>query len=470
MKRRAAYVIPVLAGILFSFYYVLQAADNVAYTDYIRLINSYLPDVWNPEKFFVPDIFTRVPLTYLGRIINVSLFDYNTMFDIILGVLSLGLGGAALALYCSDAGEKKEISFLWFLLVQFVYFGLNKWEMLTNGTGWVCFLSVSGFIFNFLVLDRAVKTGCENKTDRILLVILPPVLTLGVAATYCGSYSAIMLLALGTLLLTGRGRSSLEKKTYCLAFLSVLTALLLYLWSSSQAVYVHRGAVAEGTILEEFIRNPGFFVLFIIKALASAVIGIEQLTGLGQRGDFFGTDLFVYLLGLALLFFYLYSLYLTWRYRIYEKTILPLLLILSGGLNHLLILAARWIFLKDTYGMSSRYGLQYQLGLIGILLTFAVVWELKKEQRGKILCLLLLSGTCMILGGSAWTTYKEIQTAPYRKEYLQISREIALNYKTAEDEELEMYLHSSADKIRAAMEILEENQLNIFSKEETDRR
>ena len=76
---------------------------------------------------------------------------------------------------------------------------------------------------------------------------------------------------------------------------------------------------------------------------------------------------------------------------------------------------------------------------------------------------MMLAGSCMILTGSAWTTHKELQTAPYRKAYLQISREVGLNYKTASDEELETYLHSSADKVRAAMKILEENKLNIFS-------
>ena len=74
MKRRAAYAVPVILGTLFCFYYIYRAADNVAYTDYIRLINSYLPDVANPAKFFVPDVLTRVPVTYLARIINCLLY------------------------------------------------------------------------------------------------------------------------------------------------------------------------------------------------------------------------------------------------------------------------------------------------------------------------------------------------------------------------------------------------------------
>ena len=109
MKKGAAWYIPVLLGVLFSFYYLHLASDNVAFSDYIRLINSYLPDVGNPAKFFVPDILTRVPVTYLGRLINVKLLGYNTFFDMSLGVLSLGLGAAALAAY---ARREKGISCL----------------------------------------------------------------------------------------------------------------------------------------------------------------------------------------------------------------------------------------------------------------------------------------------------------------------------------------------------------------------
>lgn len=460
MKQKAAYAFPVLLGILFCFYYIFQAADNVAYTDYIRLINSYLPDVANPAKFFVPDIFTRVPVTYLGRIINVALFDYNTMFDMVLGVLSLGLGGAVLAYYCA---VRRRIHFFWFLSLLVVYFGLNKWEMLTNGTGWVCFLAVSGYLLHFTVLDETVRTHAEGKKNRLLLLSLSPVLTLLVSGTYCGSYSAIMLLALSVLLIAG-SRNGIEKKeqrVYLFAFILVLVSLFLYLLSSSQAVYEHRGAAAKGNMLENFSQNPHFFVIFLIKAFASAVLGVNQLDGLGQRGDFWGTDWFVYLLGLSVIFLYLYSLWLNWRQKLYKQTIFPLLLLLSGGLNHLLVLAARWIFLNDSYGMSSRYGVQYQLGLLGILLTFALTG--KERECRRLTKALALSGTMLIVFCSLWTTKKELETAPYRKAYLQISREVGLNYKTASDEELEQYLHSSPDKVRAAMKILEENKLNLFS-------
>ena len=116
--------------------------------------------------------------------------------------------------------------------------------------------------------------------------------------------------------------------------------------------------------------------------------------------------------------------------------------------------------------MSSRYEIQYQMGIIGILLTFALAGKCcdmgEKARTWKKAVIGLC--TAMILWGNVWTTWSEIKTAPFRKDYLQISRELGLHYRTASDEDLETYLHNSADAVRSAMQILEENQLNIFRK------
>ena len=373
-------------------------------------------------------------------------------------------GAASLALY---GLRRKEIPYVWYLLCLFVYFSLNKWEMTTNGTGWVCFLSISGFMLHYAVLDHAAATGCASKWDRALCTAFPPVLTLLVAGPYCGSYSAILILAYGTLLAADYRRDGRWNRTWLAGLAATLAALLLYLWSSSQAVYVHRGAVG-GSIAQTFVSQPWFFVSFLLKALASAVVGVAQLEALGQKGGFIGSEAFVWLLGAAVAGMYLYALYLNIRHALYRKSVFPLLLILNGGLNHLLILSARWIFLNDSYGMSSRYELQYQMGILGILLTFALaaVAKQKTETSARFFRSLAVPAVCSlaILAGNVWTTAEEIRTAPFRKAYLAISRELGLNYRTASDEDLEMYLHSSADAIRSAMRILEENELNIFRK------
>lgn len=460
----AAFLLPVLIGTAFCFYYLRMAADNVAFSDYVRLINAYLPDVENPAKFFVPDILTRVPVTYLGRIINVRLFGYNTMFDMALGVLGLSVGAAALAVY-SKRG--KHVSYLWFLLIIFVYYSLNKWEMLTNGTGWVCFMAVSGFLCHYVILDHAIQTGHSRKSDRVLLLVLPSILTLLVAGPYCGSYSAVLTLVYLAMLIWDYRKTKTLNRLYLCYLAAVLIPLALYLWSNTYAVYVHRGAVTDRKLITELIANSMFFVIFLLKSFASAVLAQNQIMDFAGKGMILGSDPFVYLLGASVIFFYLYAIYLNWKHRLYEKTALPLIMILNGGLNHLLILSSRWIFLRTSYGMTSRYALQYQVGIIGIMLTFAVIMYQKRgvrkgEGRSGVTGALIALGTCMILIGNIWTTREELKTAPYRKEYLQISRELAINYRTSGDEELVEYLHNDADSVRKAMKILEENNLNLF--------
>ena len=167
-KKQIIYWLLPLMGTAFALWYVKSATADVVYSDYIRLVNSYLPDVWNPAKFFVPDVLTRIPVSYLARIVNVELFGFSVTFERVLGVLSLGLSGAVFGLYCRE----RRVGFLWFALLSAVMFSLNKWEMLTNGSGWAHFLAFACFYYHEVVLDR-VWAGEEKTHDRLKLCILP---------------------------------------------------------------------------------------------------------------------------------------------------------------------------------------------------------------------------------------------------------------------------------------------------------
>ena len=79
MKNKKSYVyigLPVL-GMIFYLAYIRRSAIDMVYSDYIRLINSYLPDVWNPDKFFVADLLTRIPVNFLERGLNVMIFGWT---------------------------------------------------------------------------------------------------------------------------------------------------------------------------------------------------------------------------------------------------------------------------------------------------------------------------------------------------------------------------------------------------------
>ena len=149
IKEAAIWLLPLL-GMVFLLWYIKNAACDVVYSDYIRLVNSYLPDVYNPKKFFVADVLTRIPVNYLGRIINVQFFGFSITFDRVLGVISVGL-----AAWCFSAYSRQlKISVSWFIALMVVMFSLNKWEMLTNGSGWSHFFAFSCFYYHQILFDR----------------------------------------------------------------------------------------------------------------------------------------------------------------------------------------------------------------------------------------------------------------------------------------------------------------------------
>jgi hypothetical protein len=453
MKRKYLYGLLPLLGTVFGLWYIFTATCDGIYSDYIRLVNSYLPDVWNPAAFFVPDVLTRIPVNYLGRILNVMFFGYNIMFDRVSGVLALGLSGLVLGSYCS----RRKISPGWFGTLMIVLFSLNKWEMLVNGSGWTHFLSFACFYYHYEVMDR-VWCGQEKKYDRTRLLLLPFFTTLLVAGPYCAVYSVTVILACGLMFLLQKGNS---RNRWGLNGLCALIPFLLYLWSNAYAVEDH-AAPATVPLLVQLRDTPGFFLRFFLKSFSSMVVGGEKAE------EIFRTNTPFLVLGFLVILLYLFALWINLRYRLYEKTVLPVLLIVSGGLNHVLILLSRWIFLQENYGLSSRYALQYQAGILGILLTFAVLSKQWKGKKKPLLQMAAWGGCVLFLAGNCYTTYAEIKKVPDRRGNYEIMAELALNFETATDDQLRegfeyrKSLPESGVKVRSALTILKENGYSVF--------
>lgn len=496
MKRSYGCILFPAAGILFCLWYVCSATSDVVYSDYIRLINSYLPDVWNPEKFFVPDILTRIPVNFLSRGINVEVFHFSVRFDQILGILGLGLAALVIGLYV----RKERLGFGFLLAVMVLMFSLNKWEMLTNGSGWTHFLAFACFYYYYLVLDRVWQSGkkgirpgqrTEKPWDRPALLLLPFIITLGIAGQYCAIYSGVMIVVYGFLGIWNTfidtdgspraGRGADKSQRYWLWLLCILIPLGLYIVSNAFTVEEHAGAT-ELSFTEAIRQNPKFFPAFFIKSFAAMFLGgetMERRLHLPNR--------VILLIGLLVMGGYLLGLWLNVKYQIYERTLFPLLLILSGGCSHILILISRWIFLnQENYGMSSRYAVQFQMGIIGIVLTIAIAWGMeghrrpRSEDTGRALgrraakrlkkhSIAAVTGVVfigIILCGNVATTADELIKAPYRKERYEEKVQAALNYKNYSDEDLENIFeyHKGPEKIRQALEILETNRWNVYGR------
>lgn len=244
------------------------------------------------------------------------------------------------------------------------------------------------------------------------------------------------------------------------------------MWSSSLAEPEKLG-IAEVPLTAQLLDTPGFFVRFLIKSFSSMVVGVESAQAM------FSSNLPYFILGLLVIGAYLLALWMQWHYKIYEETIFPLILIWAGGINHLLVMLSRWVFLREDYGMSSRYALQFQTGIIGIVLTFALVWKRiaqnvnrnrNRQQKLKTVwcCSFMTAMLMILLVGNIYTTRDEWKKAPARKEVCANRAALALDFENRTDEELRagfeyhMSRPEGGQEVRNALEILKEHQLNIF--------
>ena len=464
-----------LFGFLFLTAYIRSATENVVYTDYIRLVNSYLENVWSFAPYLHRDILTRIPVNYLERIINVELFQYSTTFDMMLGAAGLTVSALTVGRYC----EERQLSAWTAGAVILFLFSLNKWEMLTNGSGWVHFAAFGLFWMHYLTFDGVLSGTNDSPGRKRLLYLFPWIIILFFAGPYCGVYAVTLMIADLFLLAAARRQEGKESgegrreriRSAVIRLGCAFLPLCLYLLSRAHSVEERAGATTEsiGTVAA---ARPLLLPVMFVRSFSSMVIGAEAAEhwGIGR-----GVSIF---LGLLVLGCYAYAFFLNFRRRIYEKTTFPLLLLTSGFLNHMLVTASRWIFLNDAYGMSSRYALQYQVGIAGILLTLAVSQredlcgagassdgdpgkEAAKRRTERRFAVLV---TAVFLAGSFLTTGREIHMAPYREEHFAAMRDTALHFESRTDEELKNVLqyHDPA-RTRKALTLLRERGLNVFT-------
>lgn len=83
----------------------------------------------------------------------------------------------------------------------------------------------------------------------------------------------------------------------------------------------------------------------------------------------------IYGLGLLVLFAYGFAVFVYLCRGFYRRTVLPALLLLYGLGSHGIVFLSRYLFLNETYAWQSRYSLQYQSGILGILLIFGLLWQ-----------------------------------------------------------------------------------------------
>lgn len=268
------------------------------------------------------------------------------------------------------------------------------------------------------------------------------------------------------------------------------------------------------TLMELLTSDPRFPIRFFLKSLASSIIGVETFdyaiafNTINENMILLIGGIYVLII-LLTVFVMVISLFLrdSSKINIFDlnsyRNIFTLMFVVYGAANYALVFLARYQFVRDEYGMSSRYSIQYMFLTIGIVLILGLYIDdivnykkfyvkdkkelklskgyLKRrekliaegkikpvEQRVSKFNIVLLSLCVVSIGilffGHVTTTTDEIFKADYRKIVYTDLVEKAKNYNTLSDEELEKAFEyrRGPEHIRAALYTLKKQKLNVF--------
>lgn len=485
---------------VFLGFYILSASADIVYSDYIRLTNSYLGEPFSFHDLMTKDILTRIPVSFLFREINIAFFHYSITFDQFLGLFGLFLTSIPLFLFMA----KRRIGVFFSVSLLLIFYSLNKWEMLLNGSGYAHFLSFALFYLFFYLLSERVGKG-----SSLLSLSIFPFLFLLTGGPYAIAVYGATILSLFFLFLAGKIR---DKRGSLVLLLSSFVSTFLYFLSNHYAVYEYAGA--KSISLKEVLFTKMTFVLkFFGFGFSSLLFSGENLEEWLSSGAVQGKQLFL-LGGLILLFFLLMALLFLKDLFFGEKRgekdksltgLFPALLLLHGLLSFALVFLSRYIFLRPEYAVQSRYALQYQSALLGALLLLYLKTaggqearvekrnrdreiedrkkgekvkkdenaesvklagdvDKKAEPRRALLRIISIGITLLFLGGTLHTAKTELLKAPYRRLHYETMLHSVNRIEEMDEEELERlyeYRHGK-ERILKAFSILKERKLNCF--------
>ena len=528
-------------GTSFLIYYIFRASTDVVASDYMRIINYYLKDVGDLHFLFSWEGISRIPFTFLARFVNVKCFSYSVFFDKILGTFGLFLFNAVVVDFILNNTKTKPIKIIASLLITYISFSLMAWEMILNGTGYAHFLTVGLIALTFRIFASVVgmntniigantdTVGVNTDTvgakhrEPILLCFFIIFTSILFAGSYTVSYNCTLIFfsivfickkvkqdVVGAKL----REPTLKKISFYLATIIIsIICLLLYFKSNNTGEALIPVGFKDITLVELLKTEPMFPLRFLLKSLASSIIGVETF----DYALNFGTinEKFIFFIGFLYLIVIIYAIILLIikirRLVINVNEAVAMeqeshcmgdatsdvslltfvsMFIVYGIANYALVFLARYKFVVDSYGMTSRYSLQYMFLTIGIIMLLIkllddileasantigasvntvganadIVGAKLREPAKLFLIVASILSLSFITLGHLTTNTDEIFKSDYRKIIYSIVEEKAKNYKNLTDQDLEdtFEYHRGPEQIREALATLENQNLNVF--------
>lgn len=466
-----------IIGAIYVLLYIKASVVDVPVSDYLRIINYYYEDVFDLHYLLSIEGISRVPFNFLTRIINASFFRFSTNFDRAISVFGLFIFNFVILKYVFRIINNNILKLMTSIMVTATSFSLINWEMILNGTGHTHFLALSLFVLAYYVFDEHYKgwyllNSNQNKgIGYFIIFVLLSSLCFGgsymvaflfTISTFCFIFYVINFIINNTNSIIYKFANRFQINNIIAIIMSVLAVLLFQISNNSGEPYVHIGMKDIG-LVEMLSQDFTFPIRFLSKALVSSIIGVDNITFAMQIHSI--NDLVVYSIAILIIIMLIFVTIMVIKREYYKKYLFVMLLAFNGLANYLFIFFARYKFLDDTYGMTSRYGIQYMfLTIAVVIILFKIIDDELKYKLSSFLSFVSMMMIICLLSTNLTTNYHEQTIAKYRKETYQKAKDAALNLDLYSDDELPNIFeyHRGLDQIKKAFAIIKDKHYNIF--------
>ncbi len=454
IKNNYILIILLLLQFLMYMFYIYNSTSNIIFQDqfhFMGIIKKYFESSLSFADLWRGHLEHRTLGYNTIFLLNAIFFHLNTLIEACLGAVILLF--TCILIYFSYHNSLNEIlknlyiqiSFI--VLISFVIFSLNQWENIVFSLGIAIMLKTLLFILSFFLLDRII-IGQKHYLPYLTISIILAILLFG--GGYSLAFILSMLISFVFILILKRKIEPKQIKTFFWVLLTSISAITIYLYK----IYDNNMINNNITMLDRLVfivHNPLGAMKFLLLSFSSSVVGVNV-------ANHYLSQSVILLLGLLVIYAYIYALIKYITSKMYDKTFMPIMLIAYSIFILLMILVGRLDYGVE-YGMSSRYTTDTQCGIIGII--WIVVYSTMKldlKQSKKYIALLLL---LIILFGQLATNILEWRIASYRKANFDKLRVMALDIDQYDNNEIKMFQYDN-DLVKEGIGILKKHNLNVF--------
>ena len=440
---------------LFSFYTSIARA-TVPIMDFWRYIYKFGEATIKGEaslSLFLSDggeHSQALSLYVIFSILKRHKFDVQPL--VYYGCAVIACQGIVLLAYYFKRNKETQLSWLTVisaLMIVLIVFNYNAWEMVTEPFSFSAEVRTLFFYILFILTDMLYRRS-EKYSGREMILYSA---TLGSLYVFIGAF------------ISG-GHSVALLSSYLLASVVCYFDNKKLLGSRAVIPLVFSGVSIPVTVLIYFM-NVSFGGQKVTIAITEAGEYIRGfLIGLGSSVIHQGKDERMYFVVGVIIILWTVGVIICflghaeWR----REQLFPFLCLLFGGISVIVICIGRVGAFNAQYIASSRYTVEKNFGLLGLIWLTSSLGEevaLSNKTKKAVYCLISI----VLIGTMAYfliaSALEEWRTAPYRGAYYTNLATIMRNIDSYTDEQLSGF-QSSPVYVRGAVKFLAMNHLSIF--------